>query len=79
MGIGNGLSFPVDQIDHVVSILLHDHCSAEQCRERWSQIKHLDLIPFASTGKLQQRKQMAQIREHLAALEEGTEPNVIDV
>jgi preprotein translocase subunit YajC len=27
----------------------------------------------------QQRKQMAQIREHLAALEEGTEPNVIDV
>ena len=27
----------------------------------------------------QQRKQMAQIREHLAALEEGTGPDVIDV
>ena len=27
----------------------------------------------------QQRKQMAQIREHLAALEEGTDPDVIDV
>ena len=27
----------------------------------------------------QQRKQMVQIREHLAALEEGTEPNLIDV
>lgn len=27
----------------------------------------------------QQRKQMAQIREHLAALEEGTGPEVIDV
>ena len=27
----------------------------------------------------QQRKQMAQIREHLAALEEGSDPDVIDV
>ena len=27
----------------------------------------------------QQRKQIAQIREHLAALEEGTGPDVIDV
>ena len=27
----------------------------------------------------QQRKQMAQIRDHLAALEEGTDPDVIDV
>ena len=27
----------------------------------------------------QQRKQMAQIREHLAALEDGTGPDVIDV
>ncbi len=35
--------------------------------------------PVFESIRGRQLKQMAQIREHLAALEEGTEPNVIDV
>ena len=45
MAVVDGSNLPVDQIDHVVSILFNDHCSTQQWVDDWNQIKQLQLIP----------------------------------
>ena len=37
MAFVDGSSLPVDQLDHVVSILFNNHCSAQQWVDGWSQ------------------------------------------
>jgi hypothetical protein len=54
MAVVDGSNLPVDQIDHVVSILFNDHCSAQQWVDGWSQIKQLQLIPTPRTSELKQ-------------------------
>jgi len=40
MRVRQGMSLPIDEIDHVRPVLINDYCPAQQCIENWSQDKH---------------------------------------